>query len=189
MANYKDVVDFFLIWEGGLSRDEKDSASKYPCPTPHLGYRTWHTNKGITYATWVAYFGTDRDSEFFNMTREHLEHIFKVGYWDKVKGDEIDSSAIGAVLVSWAWGSGSKTAIKQMQKLLNDLGDKLKVDGVIGKNTLKAINNKDEVELFEAAVEARRKFFISISKDGTNNAKFRRGWLRRLDSFNKEFHP
>lgn len=189
MADYKHVVDFFLVWEGGLSRDSRDSASSYPCRTEYNGYKDWHTNKGITYKTWVAYFGTDRDSEFFEMKREHLEHIFKVGYWDKVSGDDIDSAAIGAVLVSWAWGSGSKTAIKQMQKLLNKLGDKLKVDGVIGSKTLKAINSKDEVELFDACIEARREFFLAISKEGTPNAKFRRGWLRRLDSFNAKFRP
>lgn len=184
MADFKDVIDFFMVWEGGLSRDTKDSASRFPCPTEWNHSKGWHTNKGITYATWVNYFGKDRDDEFFNMTREHVEHIFKVGYWDKVKGDEIDSYAIAACLVSWAWGSGSKTAIKMIQKIVGT-----KVDGVIGSKTLKAINSKDEKELFDECIEARRKFFLDISKDGTPNAKFRRGWLRRLDAFEKEFKP
>ena len=184
MANHKEVVDFFLAWEGGLSRDTRDSASAYPCRTEYNGYKDWHTNKGITYKTWVTYFSENRDDEFFNMKREHLEEIFKRGYWDKVKADDIDSEAIAACLVSWAWGSGSKTAIKMIQKIVGT-----KVDGVIGTKTLKAINSQDEKELFDKCVEARRAFFISISKDGTPNAKFRRGWLRRLEAFEKHFKP
>lgn len=182
--NFLDVYRFFMRWEGGLSRDYRDSASKYPCPVKFNGESGWHTNKGVTYATYVAYFGKDNPGDFFKLTDEQLQYIFIKGYWDKVKGSEIKSIHIAACLVSWAWGSGSKSSIKAIQKLVGT-----KVDGVIGNKTIEAINSADEQELFDKWVEARRKFFISISKEGTPNTAFRRGWLRRLEDFDKKFNP
>lgn len=184
MAEMNNVVDFFMKWEGGLSRDGRDRASRYPCPMLFNGYKDWHTNKGITYQTWVHYFGHDQKHRFLTMSIEDVKDIFRRGYWDKVKGDEIESDAIAATLVSWAWGSGSKTAIKLMQGVVGT-----KRDGIIGKKTLKAINDSDEKELFDLCLERREKFFRDICKARPTNNAFLRGWLRRLNNFNEEFKP
>jgi lysozyme family protein len=187
MADHKKVISFFMKWEGGLSRDGNDSASRFPCRTPYNGYNGWHTNKGITYAVWVSYFGKDQDARFFEMSEADVEHIFKAGYWDKVKGDEIDHESIAACMVSWAWGSGAGTSIKMMQKIVGT-----KVDGKLGAITIGAINKRIDEDVnafFNECVEARRKFFMSISEPGTPNAKFRRGWLNRLNDFTLKFKP
>ena len=191
----KKMLSFFFKWEGGLSRDTSDSASSYPCPTALDGKKGYHTNKGITYKTWVAFHGKKKNKEFLNMTDEDVIDIFKKGYWDKVKADKIKSDAIAVCLTSWAWGSGSTTAIIHIQRLLG-----LTQDGIIGKITLGAINECDEVELFDRMVEARRRFFQYITNKGnartqqqkvrfSNNGRFLRGWLRRLGDFNLKFRP
>ena len=173
-----------MKFEGGLSRDKNDSASSVTCPMMYKGHNDWHTNKGITYKTWTHFFGTEAKERFLNMEMKDVEYIFKKGYWDKVKGDNIESKAIAATLVSWAWGSGSKTAIKMIQRLVE-----VPVDGLIGRITIGAINDEDEKELFARCIQARREFFREITVHNPKNLKFIKGWLRRLDSFNETFKP
>ena len=184
MSNFKDVIGFFMKFEGGLSRDKNDSASSVTCPMMYKGHNDWHTNRGITYRTWIHYFGTEAKELFLNMEMKDVEYIFKKGYWDKVKGDSIESKAIAATLVSWAWGSGSKTAIKMIQRIVE-----VPVDGLIGRITIGAINDEDEKELFARCIQARREFFREITVHNPKNLKFIKGWLRRLDSFNETFKP
>ena len=182
------IVPFFMKWEGGLSKDTNDSASKMPCPTPYKGVAGYHTNKGVTYATWVSFFGKNNDDRFFAMSDEDWGVIFKKGYWDKVKGDKMPAQFVADILVSWAWGSGSVTAIKQMQRVLGF--EKKDQDGIIGNMTLTAIQNevdKDSIGFFNKCCDAREQFFKNIAVG--KNAKFLKGWLNRLNEFRKIFKP
>jgi hypothetical protein len=70
-------VKFVYKWEGGLSRDKADSASKFPCPTPHNGLTGWHTNIGITYAVWKGMYGKNNDARFFAMGADDWWNVFK----------------------------------------------------------------------------------------------------------------
>lgn len=182
MADYKQIIPFIKKWEGGLSRITNDSASKNTCPTPFKGQTGWHTNQGITYLSWCSIFGQNNDARFYAMSSEDWNTVFKKGYWDAVKGDQIQKQSIANVLVSWAWGSGPVTAIKQIQKVLG-----ISADGVIGNQTLTAINNADERELFAKCIKQREQFFRQIAVG--KNAVFLNGWLNRLRNFEASFKP
>lgn len=184
---YKRIVPFFYKWEGGLSKDPNDSASENMCPTPYKDGFKYHTNKGVTYLAWKSVFGSGNDTRFYQMNSDDWGLIFKRGYWDKVKCDLINSQSIAECLVSWAWGSGAKTAIKQMQRTIGF--DKSQQDGLIGPATLKAINSCDEKELFEKCVKNRESFFRHIAENDSRNKKFLKGWLNRLEDFKKNFRP
>lgn len=194
MNSPKKLAHFFLIWEGGLSKDPNDSASKNSCPTLYKGAR-WHTNKGVTYSTWVSVFGRDKDMRFLEMNEEEWTAIMKHQYWDAVKGDQMPYQCAADVLTSWAWGSGVHEAGLQIQRMLNKhFGSNLVRDGEIGPKTIEAIAKVDPVEFFEKACETRESYFryISNEKNGAayrRNAKFLKGWLNRLSSFYKTFHP
>ena len=148
------------------------------------GVKGYHTNKGVTYTAWKAVFGSSQDARFYEMNNEDWGAIFKRGYWDKVKGDKIQYQSIANVLVSWAWGSGARTAVIQMQRVL-----KVSDDGVIGSQTLNALHACNEVELFDKCILARKTFFESIARRNPKNMKFLKGWLNRLADFNKKFRP
>lgn len=194
MNSPNKLAHFFLVWEGGLSKDPNDSAAKFPCPTLYKGFK-WHTNKGVTYATWKNVFGEYKNLRFLEMNDEDWTAIMKHNYWDAVKGDQMPFQCAADVLTSWAWGSGVGTAIKQAQRMLNKhFGANLVCDGKIGPKTIEAIAKVDPVEFFQKACETRESFFryISDEKNGAAykaNAKFLKGWLNRLSSFKKTFHP
>lgn len=183
----KKYVAFTKKWEGGLSRDKADSASKFPCPTPYNGKTGWHTNIGITYAAWVNFYGKNADSRFFAMSNEDWFNVFKVGYWDRVKGDSYTSKSIAIYVTGMAWGSGSGQAIKSLQIAINHCGVKCIVDGLIGNQTINAANSIEPRKLFDALLKERERFFYAIGVG--KNAKFLKGWLNRLEDYKKTFRP
>jgi len=72
------------------------------------------------------------------------------------------------------WGRG-------VQRTLNQFFDcNLKMDGIIGKQTISAINSCEPKALFDAIKLARIRFYHTISKSGQNH-KFLKGWLKRID--------
>lgn len=186
--NLKTYIDFTQRWEGGLSRDVNDSASKFPNPLEYNGKKGWHTNKGITYKVWDSVF-PNQDKEFFTMTDEQWFKVFKTLYWNSVKGDSYECFSVAVFVTGMAWGSGASRAGITLQQALNNLGHKVAIDGKIGMKTIEAANACDCVKLFDELVRLRRAFFLAISKDGTPNAKFRKGWLNRLEDYVKTFRP
>jgi lysozyme family protein len=108
--------------------------------------------------------------------------VLKTLYWDKWRADEINSQSIANILVDWVWASGSY-GIKLPQKMLG-----VEADGIAGPITLAVVNNyPDQQELFGRIKQERIAFVDRIVKSRPANAKFRRGWLNRINSL--EYQP
>lgn len=174
MADIKKLAPFILKWEGGLSRDKTDTASKFPCPTPYKGVYGWHTNKGVTYRAWVAVFGKNNDHRFFAMSEDDWAKIMKGGYWDTWKADLIKDQRIANTLVDWVWGSGA-WGIKIPQRMLG-----LKIDGVVGQKTIEAINNAPS-DFLQRLYQERKDFLHRIVKSNPTQQRFIKGWLNRMN--------
>ena len=202
-----DILDKYIAftkqWEGGLTGDPNDSASKCMCPTP-LNGKYYHTNIGITYAVWKAKHGTSEDDRFLNMNSEDWFEIFKQGYWNQMRADEYTSVNCAIFIVGMAWGSGKVQATKCLQQAIIDCGVNVKKDGLLGSKTIAAANSIDPCKLFNALTKERERFFfaicevditkfsdekIAISKAKGKNAKFLKGWLNRLNDYKKTFKP
>ena len=110
-------VNFAYIkkWEGGLSKNPKDSASKHPVPDGS-GY---HTNMGVTWATWQFHFGKDIQG-FYAMPFDKWKKVY-LFYWNLVGGASISSQIITEFLADWAWASGIN-APRQLQYYLYNTG-------------------------------------------------------------------
>jgi len=176
----KANLDYILRWEGGLSKHERDSASRYPVPDGS-GY---HTNKGITWRVFSSIHGSNADAihRFYQMSQDDFREIYKL-HWNGVKSDLVQSQVIAEYMADFAWGSGVAGASRQIQKWLNTQGFKVAVDGKIGNQTIGAINELIEVKgekiAFES-LEAHRRHFLSRLRDFD---VFGRGWYNRLNDF------
>lgn len=179
MADYKLIIPWIKKWEGGLSKDPNDQASKNPVPDGS-GY---HTNKGITWQVWKSVFGSSEDSikRFYDMSDKDWAYIFKTLYWDKIGGDNIRSQRIADILSNWAWGSGTYIPSVAIQKILG-----IGIDGIIGKQTINAINSANEQIVFTKLKNANIAFFDSLSKN-PKYSTFRTGWFNRLTSLYDEY--
>lgn len=164
MAEKKKLIPFILKWEGGFANHPDDKGGA--------------TNKGITIATFRHFFGSGATVEQLKaMTDEQWETVFRKGFWNPFKGNEIRNQSIANICVDWAWCSGATTAIKQVQRLLG-----VAADGVVGNITLGAINNADPEKLFEKIKSARLAFVEAIVKRDASQQVFLKGWRNRINS-------
>lgn len=129
------------------------------------------TNHGITQATLAAW----RDEpvtidDVRNLTREEASQIYKIQYWDAIKGDQLPAG-LDFALCDFAVHSGPGRAIRELQKILG-----VDVDGVIGINTLKAIKKQSAQFLCSELCIERIRFMKGLR----NYAYNKNGWTSRV---------
>lgn len=171
MANSSKLIPFILQWEGGFVNDPDDLGGA--------------TNKGITIDTFTEYKKRKGQKaptvdDLKNISDTEWHDVFKSLYWDRWKADEIKSQAVANILVDWVWASGSH-GIKRPQRLLG-----VKADGIVGKQTIAALNAMDAATLFKMIKDDRAKFIDEICKARPKNEKYRKGWMNRINAIRYE---
>lgn len=151
MANFEVFHGLVAELEGGYQNRKDDPGNKNS-----LGVFVG-TKYGISapvYEKWIGYPPTSYDMEY--LSKETAREIFKTLYWDKMNASKINSQAIAETLVDHGINAGTGTSGRIMQRVLNaSFGKSLLVDGIVGNNTIAAINSVNETELFKAFSNAR----------------------------------
>lgn len=171
MANSSKLVPFILQWEGGFVNDPDDLGGA--------------TNKGITIGAFTEYKKRKGQkaptvTDLKNISDAEWRDVFKSLYWDRWKADEIKNQSVANILVDWVWASGSH-GIKRPQRLLG-----VKADGIVGKQTIAALNAMDAATLFKMIKDDRAKFIDEICKARPKNEKYRKGWMNRINAIRYE---
>jgi hypothetical protein len=177
MANFNDVVGLTKKWEGGLSSNPKDSASKYPSPYIYKGKKGWHTNKGITYKTFKDYATKlgyeDSATNFITMPDTIWNKIAKAIYWDTLKLDTLKSNGIAFQLFSAKWGGWKK------KLFVNYLAKKgIKWDGkdsTISSSFNELLQKQSETQIIQDISKLMSGYYVSL-----NQPAFTQGWLNRV---------
>lgn len=180
MANIEKVnYGYIKKWEGGKSKDPNDPASRFPVPDG-TGY---HTNMGITWQSFHAHFPNLKPIDFYAMPENLWLQIYKDGYWNAVRADEIKGQIIAEFMADWAWGSGAYYPIKTLQALLSANGYTCAIDGLIGKVTIGQLNSmitvKGERAVFDMLFTQRTGFLQRLS----GFARYGIGWINRIKDF------
>lgn len=163
MAKSEKLTPFILRWEGGFSNHPADKGGP--------------TNRGVTLATYRQLINPRATVEDLRaMTDREWEYIFGRGYWRPWKADYIESQGVANVCVDWAWASGTGTSILRVQRLLG-----VDADGIVGPQTLDAINGASPRELFERLIQARLDFVQDIVRRHPSQRVFLRGWQNRIN--------
>lgn len=168
MADIKPLIQFISRWEGGFVNDPDDKGGP--------------TNMGVTLKTWKKTgYDKNNDGVIDEADLQGITHQEMVGivlrphFWDRWKADHINNQSIANLVVDWMWHSGNRT-IPIVQRILN-----VKPDGIVGKQTLNAINQfPDQKELFEMIKMNRINDIHRICQITPSNMKFKRGWMNRV---------
>ena len=180
---FEDAFKIVLGFEGGYVNDPDD--------------RGGETNYGITYNTlndaknkgWIPFNVT-----IHNIQLEHAKVIYKKGYWDVVQADSLPHP-LDLIMFDSAVNHGPNAAVKLLQKSLNALlrYAELKVDGIIGPLTLRAVRNYEGLQdapgshnksniryLCIDVLMNRIELYLSIVMNNRSQEKFLKGWLNRV---------
>jgi len=155
--NYDKCLKAILHHEGGYVNHPKDPGGE--------------TNLGVTKRVYEEFGGTKDMKE---LTVEDVAPIYKKGYWDKMKGDDLPSCQLNQEF-DFGINAGPGRSAKYLQTMIGTVAD-----GGIGPNTLKAVDAYVEEHGIEKAVEnfqeARQGYYEKLSTFDT----FGKGWTRRV---------
>lgn len=185
MADYRNAIPYIQKAEGGLSRAITDTASKNPSPYVHNGQSGWHTNRGITWETFKslapkAGYAVTEDN-FIRMPDNIWLSIYKIGYWDPMKGDSYQSQAVANAVVDFAWASGTGGATRALSKYLGKQGILATNAQSIADGFNKLVKDKSEAAAFNSLIDERKRFFQSLNQPANE-----KGWLARMETLRQQ---
>ena len=131
---------------------------------------SWRANKD-----WAGWAMLDRGvPENDPELREMADSRYQRRYWNPVNGDGIESQAVATLLYSCGVLSGPGTALRLIQ-----LAAVTPQDGIMGPNTLRAINGQDPELLILRMTVARVGRYVGICRRHRSQRKFLLGWVSR----------
>jgi len=156
--NYDKCLETILHHEGGYVNHPKDPGGE--------------TNLGVTKRVYEEHGGT---KDMKDLTVEDVAPIYKKGYWDKMKGDDLPGG-LDLCVFDFGVNAGPGRAAKYLQSMIGTTPD-----GGIGPMTLAALQKYvDEnglVESIEEYQKRRQEYYEKLSTFAT----FGRGWTRRVN--------
>ncbi len=170
---FANWLAFVLRWEceydrGGHIRTENDPADP----------------GGMTFA------GIDRRShpefDFKAPDAESVARIYWADYWARSRAEEMPHP-VGEVVANYAVNTGIRRASLLLQAAINrtEGGGTVRVDGVIGPQTLAAVQAEDPHQLADLIEDSASDFYRGLASARPRMRKFLAGWLNRNRSLEK----
>ena len=158
MSNFEKCLEIILHHEGGYVNHPKDPGGE--------------TNLGVTKRVYEEWGGT---KDMKDLTVEDVAPIYKKGYWDKMKGDDLPGG-LDLCVFDFGVNAGPGRSAKYLQTMIGTVAD-----GGIGPNTLAKVAEYVDAHGIESTIEnfqgERQKYYESLSTFST----FGRGWTRRVE--------
>lgn len=157
--NFSASLAFVLAIEGGFVNHPKDPGGA--------------TNMGVTQAVFSAHLSRKgmADRSVRHIAEAEVAEIYRVQYWDRVRGDDLPAGVDYAVF-DLAVNSGVSRAAKMLQAVVG-----VAQDGVIGEMTLDAVKAMPAADVVRELCRDRMAFLKRLKHWPT----FGRGWTRRVE--------
>lgn len=157
--NFEQSLQYVLVHEGGFADHPSDPGGA--------------TMKGVTLATFRRHFGANKSvNDLKNITQAQLEQIYRSGYWDKCRCDQLPSGVDYAVF-DGAVNSGPGRSAIWLQGAVGAVRD-----GGIGPNTLSKVATEEPATIINWMLDERLAFLRRLRTFSV----FGRGWTRRVAS-------
>ena len=156
--NWEQCFALVLKHEGGFVNHPKDPGGM--------------TNLGVTRTNWELYLDHDvTEADMRALTPEMVKPFYKKNYWDRIRGDELPSG-VDYAAYDLAVNSGTGRAAKYLQQIAG-----VTADGVIGPQSLKAIQKCDAEDVVDEICNMRMTFLKNLGTFDT----FGKGWTIRVN--------
>ena len=185
-SDVRRMAEEIIAREGGYVNDPDDPGGA--------------TNFGVTIHT-MRRLGLDLDGDgritaedVRRLTRDQAVEIFLKHYFHDPRIGELPEKLQATVFDMYVNAGGN--AVKILQRLLNQMGQRVAVDGAIGPQTIAAAKRAAEAapdHIVDAYGIARRNYYFRIADNRPASRKFARtraggkgGWIKRAEEFISE---
>lgn len=165
-SNFPAALKVTLAYEGLWSDHPRDPGGATQKGVTLARYRAWKRDPNATKA------------QLRNIGDDEVKAIYKSGYWDLVRGDDLPAG-LDMAMFDFAVNSGPARAVKTLQRICG-----VPADGVMGTMTLDAVRRDFTADLIDELTAARLAFVRSLSTFGT----FGKGWTRRIEGVQTKAH-
>ena len=152
---FNDVIDKVLEHEGGYVNDPNDLGGE--------------TKYGITKRFYP-------DVDIKSLTKEDAKDIYKRDYWDKNKIDDLPDN-LKHIFFDMCVNQGRGTAVRVLQRAINNKGGNLTVDGGFGPGTSVALA-KYTPEVARVRCYRLKHYYDLVNKK-PEQERFLFGWFKR----------
>lgn len=120
--------------------------------------------------------GTIDEKDIVLLTKQQAKQLYFKYFWNPLYID-IKHVQLANRIFNFGVNAGKRTSVKVLQRTVNKLMDipLLRVDGIFGRNTLKAVKNVDREKLYRLYIIEVEDYYRSLNKP-----QFMRNWMRRL---------
>ena len=176
MSNFNSIISHIFKVEGGYANQKHDKGKA--------------TNYGISLRFLeLAQEDIDGDGHINEkdikaLTKDNALDLYKEYFWDHYGLENIRDVLIAKKAMDMFVNMRGKVAARAIQSACVECGAKIKVDGILGKNSFSAINDLSKFTgsrdiLLEAIRDAQRAVYIRIVENDKTQKKFLKGWMRR----------
>lgn len=114
-----------------------------------------------------------------NLTRDQAVEIYRRNWWDRLRLGELQDTDVATKVFDLAVNMGAGTSVKLLQRALRAVGRTVTADGVMGPQTIAAVNAAEPRALLAALrAEAAGHYRLLIAKN-PKLAVFEQGWMNR----------
>lgn len=158
MSEFSKAFEFLLPHEGGYTVDSGGP-----------------TKFGISQKTYPQM----STEEIRNLTIAEAEAIYRRDFWEPNRYGAIDSQPLASKIFDLAVNMGPGTANKLLQGAVKLCGVSVACDGVIGPETLQAVNDAPELMLMRNLVALAVARYRQLADDNDNLKQYLEGWIKR----------
>jgi len=171
-----------------------EPAYKYSVVVYEGGYRnfSWddETYRGINYAAWPNWEGwpiIHSRQPKYNQVYADLEPMVKAFYinnfWNAMNGSYVKSQQMANLVYDYFMASGGY-GLKKVQMAINSiLPTPITVDGVLGPQTINALNSSYAGAIYNAIIETRKAHYQNLLQQGILSPNDWNGIWKRITSF------
>ncbi len=191
MADFAKAINIILAHEGGYQNNKYDKGN-YVCAItgswvqggyPYHCHQSQPLLIGTKFGIAAPVLAKALNRvpsvlEMKNLTRASAQAVYKSQFWDRIKGDFISNQEVANIFFDGAVNHGVSRGTKMMQEAL-----KVNQDGIVGAQTLNAINTVDPAFIYNDYKRIRWNFYHEIVQNRPDQNVFLKGWLKRIESF------
>lgn len=179
MSSFEQAIPIILLHEGKFVNDPNDpgGATKFGISLRWLR-QLGKLDAGIYKDFDINHDGVLDAYDIGNMTEDAAKYLYKTQWWDKYQYGQIQNQLLACKVFDLAVNMGPKMAHRCIQRALRaSSGVELIEDGVLGAETLAAINRANPETTLAALRSEAAGYYRSLNKP-----RYEKGWLNRAYS-------